>query len=1018
MRISQNGARWLSVALGIGALGFVGYLAANTPVAKAAPKGSSPEEEACVLTDTGPDAGRHKILYRDYISLFQSRKAVNKAANMIDLGPAMACFAEGTPEEVMQAFLAAMQSAEDGAWPPSEGPGSEYQLNTRWSGVQGSPRALTWSFVPDGLSISSGAGEPVANSTLFAQMNAQYGGNQALWISKFESVFARWQQLSGLTYTRVTFGGNAWDDGAAWGTGGAAGFRGDLRIAMKPIDGVNGILAYNYFPSNGDMVLDGGDIARWGNASGDYINVRNVISHEHGHGMGISHVCPVTQGKLMEPFLSTNFDGPQHDDIRAAQRHYGDPYETNDTAATAKNLGTLAPGSFTLGPVPAPNVTFGSVLSIDADGENDYFRFSVGGPRTANVTVTPIGFSYNDGPQNSGCTSSNVTNSLAIANLNFEIRASDGVTVIATGAAAAAGVNEVVNGINLPVAGDYFIRIFEANTPTQSQLYHFTIATSVPASNTAPTLNPIGNKSGNELTNIGFTATATDPDAGQTLTFSLVGAPAGASINASTGVFSFTPTEAQGPGSYTFDVRVTDNGSPNLSDSETITVTVNEVNVAPVLAAIGNKSGNELTNIGFTATATDTDLPANTLSYSLVGAPAGASINPTTGVFTFTPTEAQGPGNYTFDVRVTDNGSPNLNDSETITVTVNEVNVAPVLGAIGNKSGNELTNIGFTATATDSDLPANTLTFSLVGAPAGASINPTTGVFSFTPTEAQGPGSYTFDVRVTDNGSPNLSDSETITVTVNEVNVAPVLAAIGNSTIDEETLYTFTATATDADLPANTLTFSLVGAPTGASITPGGVFTWTPTEAQGPGSYTFDVRVTDNGSPNLNDSETITLTVSEVTKTLSGNVTLLSFVGAVNAESVVIEVRQVGSTTPDEAQTVGLAANGDFSFDLANPLPAGTYDITAKGDTWLRRKLGSVVVGPTGTSSLSFVLTNGDCDGSNMVDSDDFDLLVASFGLSVGDSGFDARADLDGSGTVDSDDFDILVAAFGASGDL
>jgi len=196
------------------------------------------------------------------------------------------------------------------------------------------------------------------------------------------------------------------------------------------------------------------------------------------------------------------------------------------------------------------------------------------------------------------------------------------------------------------------------------------------------------------------------------------------------------------------------------------------------------------------------------------------------------------------------------------------------------------------------------------------------------------------------------------------------------------------------------------------------VFTWTPTEAQGPGSYTFDVRVTDNGSPNLNDSETITLTVSEVTKTLSGNVTLLSFVGAVNAESVVIEVRQVGSTTPDEAQTVGLAANGDFSFDLANPLPAGTYDITAKGDTWLRRKLGSVVVGPTGTSSLSFVLTNGDCDGSNMVDSDDFDLLVASFGLSVGDSGFDARADLDGSGTVDSDDFDILVAAFGASGDL
>ena len=42
-------------------------------------------------------------------------------------------------------------------------------------------------------------------------------------------------------------------------------------------------------------------------------------------------------------------------------------------------------------------------------------------------------------------------------------------------------------------------------------------------------------------------------------------------------------------------------------------------------------------------------------------------------------------------------------------------------------------------------------------------------------------------------------------------------------------LLTFTATATDADLPANTLTFSLSGEPVGASIDPNtGVFTWTP----------------------------------------------------------------------------------------------------------------------------------------------------------------------------------------------
>ena len=61
-------------------------------------------------------------------------------------------------------------------------------------------------------------------------------------------------------------------------------------------------------------------------------------------------------------------------------------------------------------------------------------------------------------------------------------------------------------------------------------------------------------------------------------------------------------------------------------------------------------------------------------------------------------------------------------------------------------------------------------------------INASTGVFTWTPTEAQGPGSYTFDVIVSDG---TLTDSETITITVSEVNVAPVLDAIGNQTVDE-----------------------------------------------------------------------------------------------------------------------------------------------------------------------------------------------------------------------------------------
>ena len=62
------------------------------------------------------------------------------------------------------------------------------------------------------------------------------------------------------------------------------------------------------------------------------------------------------------------------------------------------------------------------------------------------------------------------------------------------------------------------------------------------------------------------------------------------------------------------------------------------------------------------ATASDPDVPADTLSFSLGGEPVGAVIDPVTGVFTWTPTEAQGPGSYDITIRVTDDGTPSQID--------------------------------------------------------------------------------------------------------------------------------------------------------------------------------------------------------------------------------------------------------------------------------------------------------------------------------------------------------------------
>ncbi|MFN7138617.1 MAG: putative Ig domain-containing protein, partial [Limisphaerales bacterium] len=261
--------------------------------------------------------------------------------------------------------------------------------------------------------------------------------------------------------------------------------------------------------------------------------------------------------------------------------------------------------------------------------------------------------------------------------------------------------------------------------------------------------------------------------------FTLINAPSGATIGYRTGKFSWTPTTAQ-VGTHTFTVRVTD--ALGGVDNQTVTVTVTGTgNAAPVLAAIGNKTVNELSTLAFTATATDADA-GQTLTFSLLsGAPAGASIT-SAGAFTWTPTEAQGPGSYPITIRVTDNGSPSSNAQETITVTVNEVNSAPVLAAIANQTVNEGSNLSVTASATDSDIPANTITYSLLNAPAGMTINSSSGVISWTPTETQGPDVVQVTVRATDNGVPALSASRTFNVTVNEVNVAPVLTIPTSST--------------------------------------------------------------------------------------------------------------------------------------------------------------------------------------------------------------------------------------------
>jgi hypothetical protein len=104
-------------------------------------------------------------------------------------------------------------------------------------------------------------------------------------------------------------------------------------------------------------------------------------------------------------------------------------------------------------------------------------------------------------------------------------------------------------------------------------------------------------------------------------------------------------------------------------------------------------------------------------------------------------------------------------------------NTAPVLAAISNRTINAGVTLNVTNTATDSGVPPQTLTFSLLNGPAYATLNAANGVFTWRPRVSQANTTNPVTVRVADNGTPVLSATNSFTVTVNPL-AQPVISSI------------------------------------------------------------------------------------------------------------------------------------------------------------------------------------------------------------------------------------------------
>ncbi|MGP0064204.1 MAG: putative Ig domain-containing protein [Isosphaeraceae bacterium] len=361
------------------------------------------------------------------------------------------------------------------------------------------------------------------------------------------------------------------------------------------------------------------------------------------------------------------------------------------------------------------------------------------------------------------------------------------------------------------------------------------------------------------------------------LNYSLTGTvPPGASIDPTTGLFSWTPSSNQPTGIVTIDVQVTDNHTTPVTATFVVEVGAPGAILSPLLSAIPTyvENAGQTDSLYLASYASDPNSPALQLSYTLTGTvPSGASINSSTGQFTWVIPSDQPAGLVTFTLTVSDTSSPPMTASETFSVNVRTASgiYAPVLQTIPAQNADigSALQLNVSSYASDPNYPALTLKYSLgAGAPDGASIDQNTGIFTWTPATGQATGATPITVIVSDNQTPADTATETFTVNVFSAGtiLPPELAYIGSgyAVIGEQFQLNISNFASDPNTPAQPLTYSVLsGAPSGVSINPTtGLLTWTPAANQPAGSASITVLVADNQSPALYATETFSVNVA------------------------------------------------------------------------------------------------------------------------------------------------------------
>ena len=373
------------------------------------------------------------------------------------------------------------------------------------------------------------------------------------------------------------------------------------------------------------------------------------------------------------------------------------------------------------------------------------------------------------------------------------------------------------------------------------------------------------------------TVVASDPDQGQTLTYTITsGNTNGAfALDQNNGRLTVANASAITGNAFNLIVRATDNGTPALWSQATISINITtSSNLAPVInnqsfttsltAANGTLLG--------TVVASDPN-PGQTLAYTITsGNTNGAfALNQSNGRLTIANASAITGTSFSLIVRATDNGTPALWSQATITILVTGGgSQAPIIAdqsfTVEPYAPNG-TNIGIVVATVN---PGQTIRYRIAGGnPEGAFyILSSNGMLRVSKSASVRPGVHQVVVRVTDNSNYTLWSEATMTVTAggNTTNNSPVINnqsfVIEANPSSGDQVGTVLATDPDA---GQSISYTVRAGNTNSAFnigTSNGLITVNNPAAAIPGVFDLTIRATDNGSPAMWAEATVAITVN------------------------------------------------------------------------------------------------------------------------------------------------------------